>query len=95
MDDVDKYPALYYVLGGGTCPTCDMNKEAPCCPAHPRDAPYYIDDTCDCGTSLRLCDFRGDDTWWDEWYCPQCDDGVHIDAPESFYRFLSGERHVY
>lgn len=54
--------------------------------ADPRpNGPYYIDDTCECGTELQLHpDNDGlDKKWYDEWWCPECDNGVHMDWPEN------------
>lgn len=58
-------------------------------PSDPRDEPYYIDNEChQCGSELVLWDEYYDtegDTWWDEWVCPECENGVYMDWPESEY----------
>lgn len=52
----------------------------------PGNRPYFIAPDCaTCGTGLILVD-RDQPTsevWHDEWECPRCDDGVHLDWPES------------
>lgn len=60
-----------------------MNK--PNSPADPRDGePYYIDSECpDCGTELRQVEEARERGWHDEWECPNCLDGIHMDWPES------------
>jgi len=70
-----------------------MADDAPRGPAHPRPGgvPYYIDETCPtCGTDLVLYqnyldeEFAEDEIWHDEWYCPDCEDGIHMDVPDSW-----------
>lgn len=58
--------------------------DAPETPADPRDGePYYIDSTCpECGTVLQQCKDAVEDGWYDEWECPNCLDGIHMDWPE-------------
>lgn len=64
--------------------------DAPQCAADPRPngVPYYIDSDCpDCGTGLVLNDelVGSHDIWHDEWTCPECRDGLHMDwPPEQF-----------
>lgn len=62
-------------------------------PADARDVPQYIDPNCpECNAALVLYDkFYGfvDDQeeseeigtsiWYDEWVCPVCQDGIHLD----------------
>lgn len=59
-------------------------------PAEPRPngEPYYIDSECDCGAELVLhrAEELAESQWWhDEWVCPECDDGIHMDWPEKEY----------
>lgn len=60
-------------------------KEPPETPADERDGePYYISSDCsECDTELELYD--PDSGWNDEWWCPNCEDGIHLDVPESVY----------
>jgi len=57
--------------------------EKPTQPADPRpnDEPYYIDEECDCGEALVYHEEETD--WHDEFECPSCQDGIHLDVPES------------
>lgn len=66
-------------------------------PSDERDEPYYTDSHCkDCGTELILYDTADTellreaeklnppettDTWYDEWICPECLDGIILDTP--------------
>lgn len=56
----------------------------PVTPADPRDGePYYIDSDCpDCGEALVPYGPAREDGWHDEWQCPNCDDGIHMDWPQ-------------
>lgn len=41
-----------------------------------RNHPLHINHKCfDCHTTL----ISFDEVWHDEWYCPKCQDGIHID----------------
>lgn len=58
--------------------------DAPRSAADPRPGgePYYIDSDCpECGTPLVLYD--EDSGWNDEWTCPKCQGGLHMDWPDS------------
>lgn len=65
--------------------------DAPESAADPRDGePYYIDNECpNCGTELVLYqewedeDYEDDEIWHDEWWCPGCENGIHMDWPEA------------
>ena len=63
--------------------------EAPESAADPRpnNEPYFIDSSCpDCSEDLVLYDEyteEGGEVWYDEWICPSCDDGLHMDWPDS------------
>lgn len=60
--------------------------EKPESPADPRpnDEPYYIDNECEeCGSELVLYDEESG--WNDEFICPECEDGVYMDWPDSMY----------
>jgi hypothetical protein len=68
-----------------------------CIPRRPSDPrplnrPFYIDKDCpECGTRLALLDDVQDndcESWYDEWICPECQDGVHMDWPESHWDWL-------
>lgn len=52
----------------------------------PGGEPYYIDSTCEtCGTELVLyAEFfeKMGGTFHDEWWCPECNDGIRMDWPE-------------
>ncbi|MEM4781090.1 MAG: hypothetical protein QXG03_05980 [Halalkalicoccus sp.] len=58
---------------------------APKRPSDPRDGePYYIDGECSvCGSDLVLADEESG--WYDEWTCPQCEDGLRMDWPDAEY----------
>lgn len=62
--------------------------EEPQSPADPRPngEPYYIDSECPkCGTLLELWDEvydTGEEPWYDEWACPNCQDGCYMDWPD-------------
>jgi hypothetical protein len=51
----------------------------------PREIPFYIHAFCDCGERLVLADplrdpdIDEDNIWYDEWECPKCCDGIHLD----------------
>lgn len=65
--------------------------DAPRSPADPRPngEPYYIDSDCpECGTALELFDPASG--WYDEWWCPECDDGIYIDWPEEYKEKMFG-----
>ncbi len=63
----------------------------------PDNKPFYIEPNCKCGAALVLDDswefeneyaiFIGDPPdepftpWYDEWMCPVCRDGIHMDWP--------------
>lgn len=56
--------------------------------ARPDGRPYYIPTTCPtCGMALVLVDLLRDpatppeEVWHDEWMCPRCQDGIHLDVP--------------
>ena len=63
--------------------------------ARPGGEPYYIGSKCpDCGSKLTLYDLLPDEAkksindlpnrnaiWHDEWVCPECLDGIHMDWP--------------
>lgn len=54
--------------------------------SRPGNRPYFIAPNCPtCGTGLVLVDRNqpASEVWHDEWECPLCDDGVHLDWPES------------
>ena len=55
----------------------------------PGDVPYYIDPDCpECGTALEPeaeAFYRG---WYDEFICPTCDDGLHMDWPDEYNQWL-------
>lgn len=70
----------------------------PSSPADPRpnNEPYYIDADCpECGTALVLYDEHhetgsSDETvWHDEWVCPSCEDGLHVDWPDGMFARLT------
>lgn len=63
-------------------------EEPPETPADERDGePYYIDSDCpECGTILELYD--PDSGWNDEWWCPTCEDGIHMDWPDAEFEEL-------
>jgi len=70
-----------------------MADNAPRNPGEPRPGgvPYYIDEACPtCGTELTLYqdyldeEFSEDEIWYDEWCCPECEDGIHMDVPEEW-----------
>src|SRR5688500_13985864 len=55
----------------------------------PGGRPAFIDPNCKaCGTALVLHDSLReqpsppDEVWHDEWECPTCRDGLHLDRPE-------------
>lgn len=55
--------------------------------ADARDEPYYIESECGCGTALVLYDEyhdTDDPIWYDEWWCPDCNSGLHLDVPPSY-----------
>lgn len=54
-------------------------------PSDLRDGePYYIDSDCpECGTELVQDTEAVLEGWYDEWLCPECDDGVHMDWPDA------------
>lgn len=53
----------------------------------PNDEPYYIDSLCPvCGHRLEYLD--EDSGWYDEFVCPNCDDGIHMDWPEESLQWL-------
>lgn len=72
----------------------------------PDNKPFYIEPNCKCGAALVLDDsweferdyaiFIGDqDTewispWHDEWVCPVCRDGIHMDWPQEATDDLRG-----
>ena len=63
-----------------------MSKTPPQSAADPRDGePYYIDSDCpDCGSELVLFEEPAtDEVWHDEWTCPDCQDGIHMDWPQA------------
>lgn len=69
--------------------------EKPLTPGDPRPnyKPYYIDSECEeCGSRLVLYEdvrtTRIDPAWWDEWWCMECQDGIHMDWPDSMYEEL-------
>lgn len=70
--------------------------DKPTSPSDPRpnDEPYYIDSECpDCGTELALYDELTDEdgeTWHDEWMCPECREGIHMDWPEEYKEEIFG-----
>lgn len=73
-----------------------MTDEPPRSAAAPRpnDEPYYIDSECpDCGTDLVLWnELQGMDeenVWYDEWMCPDCEDGLYMDWPEERHEHLT------
>lgn len=50
----------------------------------PNNEPYYIDSKCQsCGTELVLEDedLPEEETWHDEWICPDCE-SLHLDWPQ-------------
>lgn len=56
----------------------------------PGNRPYYIAPNCPkCGAALVLLDrlqdpdASDDEVWHDEWTCPNCQDGLHMDWPET------------
>ena len=57
-----------------------MKPERPSDP-RPNDEPYYVDKHCDCGEKLVYAE--ADTDWYDEFHCPACQDGIHLDVPES------------
>lgn len=70
-----------------------MKESVPCCAAHPRDEPYFVPSECEhCDGPLRLRDFRGDDTWWDEWECKECRRGIVLDVPQEFWDHIEQAR---
>jgi hypothetical protein len=67
-----------------------MSENCPKSPAdkRPNNKPYYIDQYCKkCGTTLVLYDLLEnpnkplDEIWYDEFICPNCQDGLYIDRP--------------
>lgn len=55
-------------------------------PETPRACPNWLDPNCPlCGERLVLSDFLDGLPeslyWWDEWTCPECQEGVLIDHP--------------
>jgi hypothetical protein len=67
-----------------------MTKTKPQSAAKPRaeGKPAYIDPNCTkCGAALVLHDtlrtpaMPTDEIWYDEWECPTCQDGLHLDQP--------------
>ncbi len=67
--------------------------------ADPRgNEPFYVDPDCStCGTRLVLLDVHRQsdvpvepgEIWHDEWWCPACEDGIHMDWPESAFERLT------
>lgn len=62
----------------------------------PREKPFYIADKCPtCNTTLVLNDLRehpdmaAEDVWYDEWWCPICNDGIMMDWPPEQLQALS------
>jgi hypothetical protein len=47
----------------------------------PNDEPYFIDTHCECGEELVYCDKESG--WFDEFECPSCQDGIHMDWPDA------------
>lgn len=65
---------------------------APQSPSDSRDEPHFIDNECECGATLVQWDDHYDtdrEPWYDEWVCPNCEDGVHMDWPESHWEELT------
>lgn len=57
-------------------------------PADPRhgNRPFYIEPVCPtCQSELVLADrdLPDEEIWHDEWECPVCQDGIHMDWPAS------------
>lgn len=90
--DVNSSDTISVVGGVGEWRECRVCGETnslymwvePIRPATERDAPVFIDDRCDeCDTELVLYDeYHGQDVlWYDEWWCPTCDDAIRLDYP--------------
>ena len=52
----------------------------------PGDVPYFIDAECACGEPLVYFEVAAgtpveDVVFYDEFTCPDCDNGVHLDVP--------------
>lgn len=71
-------------------PPFDLPPDYPTSAADPRAGgrPHYIGQHCDdCGTPMRPVDMMRDippepsEIWWDEFVCPKCRDGIHLDQP--------------
>jgi hypothetical protein len=64
-----------------------MTNEKPNSPSdrRPYDEPFYIPKTCDtCGEKLVYSDSTANSanaTWYDEFECPNCKDGIYLDWP--------------
>lgn len=57
----------------------------------PANRPYHILPNCPvCGRTLVLLDrdLPDKEAWHDEWECPVCQDGIHLDWPESIFAGL-------
>ena len=51
----------------------------------PSDEPYYISSECrDCGEALQYADEESG--WFDEFECPNCDNGIHLDVPGETFK---------
>lgn len=53
----------------------------------PNDEPFYIDKYCECGEKLAY--FDEESGWYDEFECPECEDGIHLDVPGNFIEELN------
>ncbi|ACA59059.1 hypothetical protein Daud_0513 [Candidatus Desulforudis audaxviator MP104C] len=78
-----------------TTPDAPDRNNYPRSAAEPRpdNRPCYIDPCCpSCGAPLVLLDLLKspetpeDEIWYDEFICPQCRDGIHLDWPESEFK---------
>lgn len=66
--------------------------EAPETPGtrRPNDEPYYIDTHCECGEKLVY--YEEESGWFDEFECPSCEDGIHLDWPDSQFEEFRDSR---
>lgn len=67
-----------------------MDVDIPIRPEDPRpdERPFYADRICDCGTEYVPFTSSDVDDWNDEFYCPDCDEGIFIDKPKTWVHQL-------